>query len=440
MPKLKSLRLLLMAVMLCCLPPVLWAQEAPAPLTLGQPVSGSVAPDAPVSYTYTLNTSSMVTWQVLSETAQPTIRITQDGAIAAEQDNDSSALITSLSAYLNSGTYTVEIGSTNNTSGSFVLVVQSETPVTMTELTPSSLAAGQVSAETRVALYHLTALTEPSTLSITSGLEVGSSTVTLWNETLNTRSGLLGSDLLGGVFNIPANGASYRVEIAYSTLAPVEPFTLCWAAKSSGGCTGDAQPAAEITSAPVDSACTLAPAGSAVNVRSSASTSAPIIASLKGGISAAGVGLSPDGAFYNIEIDGLSGWVAASVVIASGNCGSLPAVVPPAFTPVATQAPTLPPTMMATQPPTATPAPTTTPTASGPCKLTLNSPVKVYVEPIEKVDYLYDQVQSGELIPVGRLADNSWWKTNYANSWVPTYLFGSTLTVSGNCALPVVAP
>jgi hypothetical protein len=41
---------------------------------------------------------------------------------------------------------------------------------------------------------------------------------------------------------------------------------------------------------------------------------------------------------------------------------------------------------------------------------------------------------------VGRLADGSWWKTNYANAWVPTYLFGGALTVSGNCALPIVQP
>jgi hypothetical protein len=73
--------------------------------------------------------------------------------------------------------------------------------------------------------------------------------------------------------------------------------------------------------------------------------------------------------------------------------------------------------------------------------LTLNSPVYVYTQPTAQVDYLFDQVQSGELIPVGRLSDNSWWKTNYGNAWVQTNLFGGSITVSGNCGgLPVVSP
>src|SRR5690606_6511019 len=100
-------------------------------------------------------------------------------------------------------------------------------------------------------------------------------------------------------------------------------------------------------------------------------------------------------------------------------------------------------------PPTATPPPTNTPVPathtpeppSGPCLITVNSPTNVYTTTIEVVDYLYDQLQGGELIPVGRTADGAWYKTNYANAWLPTHVIGHTVSRSGNCNnLPVVSP
>ena len=79
--------------------------------------------------------------------------------------------------------------------------------------------------------------------------------------------------------------------------------------------------------------------------------------------------------------------------------------------------------------------------ASGGSIVTINSPVKVYSIPVANVSYLYDQVQGGELIPVGRLADNSWWKTNYASAWIQTSEFGNTVSISGDCSgLAVVEP
>ncbi len=67
---------------------------------------------------------------------------------------------------------------------------------------------------------------------------------------------------------------------------------------------------------------------------------------------------------------------------------------------------------------------------------------KVYTQPNAQVDYLFDEVQQGyQLSPVGRLADNSWWKTSYGDAWIQTSLLGDKANLSGDCSsLPVVSP
>jgi hypothetical protein len=122
--------------------------------------------------------------------------------------------------------------------------------------------------------------------------------------------------------------------------------------------------------------------------------------------------------------------VALSVVTTSGACGSAPVIAPPPII-VPTQPPATP------MPPTAPPPPT----ASGPCLVTINSPTYVYSTTNDDIGNLFDQLQGGELIPIGRLANNSWWKTNYYNTWIKTSTFGQTASVSGDCSsLPVVTP
>jgi uncharacterized protein YraI len=182
-----------------------------------------------------------------------------------------------------------------------------------------------------------------------------------------------------------------------------------------------------------------------VNIRQSASTASAIIGALPNGSDANVTGISPDGGFYNILFNGLNGWVSLSVVTASGDCAGIPVVTAPPIVPQPTQPPaqpTTPPTQPATTAPTQTTAPTATATESGPCLITVVSPVNVYQIPVEQVDYLQDQVGTGgQLIPTGRLADNSWWKTNYASAWIQTSRFGNEVTVSGDCSsLPIVTP
>jgi hypothetical protein len=188
------------------------------------------------------------------------------------------------------------------------------------------------------------------------------------------------------------------------------------------------------------SACTVSPtlAGGA-NIRQSANVNSIIVGALPGGAVADVLGISPDGAFYNVQYNQINGWTALSAVTASGDCSGVASVNPPP--PILIPSPTpIPPTPI---PPTPTPPPpTATPTQSGPCLITMTGEALVYTQPNAIPDFIYDEVQPGyQLIPVGRLADNSWWHTNYGNSWIETSHFGSEATVTGDCsALPIVSP
>jgi hypothetical protein len=90
--------------------------------------------------------------------------------------------------------------------------------------------------------------------------------------------------------------------------------------------------------------------GGAVNVRSGPSTDYAVLSQLSGSALAAVIGRLPDGSWFQADVNGVVGWISASVIRVGGQCGGVPAVVPTAV-PTATQAWT------------ATPTPTDMPTA-----------------------------------------------------------------------------
>ncbi len=443
---------LIAVVLMLCLAVSVSAQGVTlGALTIGQPVISPISAEAPVAnYDYAAAESQTVTMQAFGETAQPSIRILRDGQVVASEANAAGELIVSLDALLSAGSYGVEVSTANGTTGSVILVVQSAAPVAVTELVVGGVQSGSVSAETPMALFSLSAPAEPSFAYVASGLPASGVVVRLKNAASGEMSGLLMADLLGGRFNIPAGPAEYVIEVEHSGSASAEPFSICWTTANPESCNNTPAPVPVATEeiAVQTVACTVAAAGGAVNVRASASIEAPIVATLSASISAEVLGIAPGGFFYNIQLGGVNGWVAASVVTASGDCANAPVVQPPQFTPVVTQAPqqpapqpTQPPQQQPPQPTEVPQQPPAQPTQapSGPCLLTLNGAVNVYTQPTADSQYLQDQVGAGgELIPTGRLSDNSWWKTNYGGAWVQTGLFGGAITVSGNCNLPTV--
>lgn len=432
----------LMALMLCAAFGASAQGDSNGTLVLGQPaVSQVTAAGQTFNYDYSLTEPRQITLQALGDSAQPTIKILQNGTVVAEEANAAGALTITLNALLNAGSYVVQVGTLNNTTGLVVLVLQSETTVTSETLTPGTLLSGTVNTGAPLALYSFTSLSEPAYLYVESSQPDSGVNVRLTDAGSGTVSGMINASLTGARFRIPAGNAAYVVEVETGGGIEAELFTICLAAVSTGGCEAGSAQAPVVTEdvvvvepPPVERCTVTSNAGGPVNIRQSASTVAVIVGSLPVNTPADVIGISPDGFFYNVLYSGTNGWISAAVVNTSGNCDTILTINPP----VVIEQPAQPaqPTAVPVQPTQPPP-----PTPSGPCLITLTAPTNVYQIPNNAIDYLQDQVQSGELIPIGRLADNSWWKTNYANAWIQTSAFGSTAQVSGDCRnLPLVTP
>ncbi|XWX04584.1 SH3 domain-containing protein [Aggregatilineales bacterium SYSU G02658] len=408
---------------------VLAQESSLGTLTTGQALINNIDASQPtLTYNLVLETPAQVTLQAFGQTAQPALFILSGEAALASETNPSGQFTITLTATLGAGVYTVNVQAVNNTSGVVGVILTEVNSITVVSLPIGQSVDGSVSMAQPIAVFVASAIDDLGTLIIASASPTGGPSVVLIDEGNGEEAGRISSSLVGGRFLIPSRGRTYRIEV---TSTEAVSFNICWVAASVGSCDGSA---ISTPSSSSDTACTLTPSSTNVNIRSSASTSAPVVGGLVFGTSAEVLGIAPDGSFYNIRIGALTGWVSAAVVTLQGTCN--PAVItPPPFVAVSTATPTQPPPQPTSPPP---PQPTV---PTGPCLLTINSPVFVYTQPIADVSYLQDQVQMGELIPIGRLADNSWWKTNYASAWVQTSLFGSTLTVSGNCTnLPIVSP
>lgn len=424
----RPLILLFSALVLLMSHGVLAQQSSLGTLTIGQALINNIDASQPtLTYNLVLETPAQVTLQAFGQTAQPALFILSGEAALASETNPSGQFTVTLTATLGAGVYTVNVQAVNNTSGVVGVILTEVNSITVVSLPIGQSVDGSVSMAQPIAVFVAPAIDDLGALIITSASPTGGPSVVLIDESTSEEAGRISSSLVGGRFLIPSRGRTYRIEV---TSTESVSFNICWVAASVGGCDGSAISAPP---QPSDTTCTLTPSSTNVNIRSSASTSAPVVGGLAFGTSAEVLGIAPDGSFYNIRVGALTGWVSAAVVTLQGTCN--PAVItPPPFVAVPTAAPTQPPPQ-----PTSPPPQPTVPT--GPCLLTINSPVFVYTQPIADVSYLQDQVQMGELIPIGRLADNSWWKTNYFSAWVQTSLFGSALTVSGNCTnLPIVSP
>lgn len=388
-------------------------------LVVGQPTVGNLAdPAAVITFDYPLAQDSAVVIEAFGEAPAPAVTILRDGAVVAAEPNTAGSLTIALTAVLNAGTYTVQVSSANATAGLVILIVNSETPITAQPLALGTPISGAVNAESPLAIYSISGLTAPADLYVT---QTGGGGVRVLNAETSAISALIGGEFTEARLQIPANGSSYRVEVLYADAAHT--YTLCLSAVGAPACSGESLPPAPVATPVTDSVCMLTPLNAGgVNIRQSASVNAPVIGALPGGTSVAARGISPDGSFFSVTFNGVNGWVAASAVGATGSCGALTVVEPPPIS--------LPPTPL---PP---------PTPSGPCLIRMTGEQLVYSQPVVDPSYIFDEVQPGfELIPVGRLADNSWWQTNYAMAWISTSAFGSTATVSGDCrALPIVSP
>lgn len=396
-------------------------------LTARQPVSVDV--DGIIELDYTIAQTSQVSLQAISATVQTSLTVLRNGEAIANQPNPTGALTVTLDVLIPAGTYQVRVESLNRTAGAVILLVQSETPVAMTDIGLDTFVSETLDAEKPLALYRLSNLPEEAYLYIDSELPQGglSAVVSLENGAV---IGSLGTGATGIRLTLPLSSVTYVVQLTPADRIAQVPFTLCLTAVSVRGCEfgGGAviNPVATSVGAPSLVACTVTPSNSGgANIRQSASTGSIVVGALPGNQSADVLGKSPDNAFFNIQYGNLNGWVAQSVVVTAGVCDTLATVQPPAI-------------IAPTNTPTPTPIPPTS-TPEGPCLLFINSPTNVYVTTVADSSNLFDQIASGTVEAIGRNANNTWWQTNYGNSWIQTNTFGNTVSTGGACHnLPVV--
>ena len=194
---------------------VVSAQEISGTVSVGQPTATPLIAGQTVTYSYSLAQSSNVAFQVFGDTVQPTVTILQDGEVVFSELNAAGQPILTFNAFLNAGDYLVQIGSANNAGGTVVIVITAETPVTPTPLLPSSLISGEVTAQASFALYSFTALTEPAYLYLESLSPVQGVNASLVNSESSDVIGMIGPELTGGRFRIPAGTAAYHVEVSH---------------------------------------------------------------------------------------------------------------------------------------------------------------------------------------------------------------------------------
>jgi len=251
-----------------------------------------------------------------------------------------------------SGLYTIEVQSANGAPGEFLLSLQGGLPIAAPiSLVPGQGLPGIVDPQNPMQMYNFTASqTDVLLLTLRSDLPAGGPVVTMRDAISGQMISLTDMSLIGLRFRLPIGARSYSIEVAHSGAALPESYIVCL--ETEAGTTPCADGAAP-QSQPAVNVCGVSINGQSVNVRSGAGTGYGVIATLDG--SAPVLAKLTDNSWYQINVNGVIGWVASGVVVISGDCANIPGVVPP---PIIVETPVVPavsPTPVVTDVPTAVP-------------------------------------------------------------------------------------
>ncbi|MCA9910648.1 MAG: SH3 domain-containing protein [Anaerolineae bacterium] len=383
------------------------AAQAATPISVGQNVQGELSQQQPrIEFDLTINTPQVVIIQALGLTpglAPAFSVLTPSGIVVGTNANpDDANLIASTVNLTETGVYAILVERASADFGQFVLTVQPAAPATP----PIPINLGQVvtdAVDTQTALRSYGFAASPTEVIVVNvQASPGSLTgpnVTLSDAASNETLANSSARLLGVSYRLPPGSELYQVLISSSGAAVQESFTLCvgtegGSAPCPAAVTAFAPPAATLAPAeptptgfiPINidpnAACQVASAsGAVIKVRSEPNTNSSVIGRLNPNTTAFVIGRLPDGSWYNVNLNGLIGWIATSVVIAGGQCGSLPVVAP------TSQATALPPQTTTTA--TATPMTTGTPavTATGTLGLIITPNINLTLAIVPTLNY-----------------------------------------------------
>lgn len=358
-------------------------------INVGENRPGNIAnPATPITFNVPILTPQTVNVQVLGITTGffPSLRVVDPSGIVLQDIANTSAqsIIQASVSFGAAGLYTVHVGSASGTTGDFLLAVQAGQPL----LPPSPLTLGvqvpaTVSAQQTLNSYSFSAnLTEVLLLTVRSDSTTNGSVIRLKESITGETIALSNADLVGNRFRIPVGINSYLLEVSHGGSTLPESYVVCLELENGttpcGGVVA-APPTVAIIPTEVlpptvpgyipppiasNGPCqVVSAAGNNINVRSGPSLSDSIITQLPSGQLALVIGRQADNSWYQIQFNGIIGWVSATVIVVGGQCGVVPVVIPtlpplpPTFTPTPTPTATLTPTL---ESPTFTPTPTPT--------------------------------------------------------------------------------
>lgn len=367
------------------------AAQEPISITVGENQVGTFA-DASTTIRYRISSATplsiLVQVLAISQGLAPTFQVLDPGGVVVVDAGNPGTQTTAQSAVnlASPGDYTIEVTSANGTTGQFLISIQPGQPLAP----PEPLVAGQpvtstVDAQTTRRAYGFSGLPDDVlVLTVrTDAPEAGFVTVLRDAESDETLS-LNAAGLLGIRYRLPATERSYVLEVMHGGGDAPDTFTVCLATESGsavcpGEATGqDAQPTiippvetvevvAPTTNAPPTinplGACQVTPRAQTINVRSGPGTNFGILTQMPLNTFAPVIGRLADNSWFQVNVNGIIGWVSATVVTLGGNCAGVSVVVPPtAPPPPPTVVPPVETVEVVTGTPTVTLTPSVTPT------------------------------------------------------------------------------
>ena len=351
---------------------VLLAQNG-IPIQNGQNAFGELTAEvSSASYTLAPSSGETATVQVLAVSAGfvPRFRVLNAAGVEVVNAANPNGLATITgSVSFDGGTYTIEVTGVNGSVGQFVLSLQPGAvlpePTTLTVDQPVTATVGSLAPVLR---YRFDTTSQGAvSVRVLSQSPGSGALVTVYDE--STKRTIASSDagVVGATYVLPAIEHAYRVEARPAgpgdttfsiIIGPVVGTLISTPASASAAQAADsatATPAPQVEEA----ICTVASnAGGAVNLRSGNGTQYIIVGSLQPGQSYPVMGQDAGSSvWYQVNVNGTTGWVAASVTRLEGDCAALPSIAAPVN---AQLAPTSPPVIQ----PTA--GPSTNPTAVPP--------------------------------------------------------------------------
>ncbi len=359
--------LIILLVMVCAVS--VSAQVDVVPVNIGENVTGQISAATPVA-AFSVNVSRPQTVEIqvltIGTGLTPTFRVIDPSGLVLQGVDNSAGrtTVTGVVSFSTAGQYRIEVGGTFGTAGTFLLSLQEGDPLEAPEpLQAGEGITGRVdSSQTRQAFTVSSNPNGFQLLTVESRSSNASPVFALRN---NDSSELLGSAgaLLGGArFRLPPGSTVYLIEVLFS--GQNADFFVCLEAENGtvrcpgstvGGGGTVLQPTQQIvaTSAPFATATfiaatqipfpTINPAGACmaatnggtpVNVRSGPSTTNGIVTQLSPLTTALVLGRLADATWYQVTVNGLTGWVSGTVVRIGGNCSTISVIAPPIGTPV----------------------------------------------------------------------------------------------------------